>query len=227
MTTARNHVAKVVLLLTVLVCCVDSLGDCGSSGTTGWYGAHYDSDVSGEVKVESDDIRIIDPANTLHEGPPYIEVVLTPTGNTYYDKTYVVTVKSRETTYGTDSVVWIRGEELLGGASPKKVAFSLSRDDPVFQQWVGQQVKGGSAPYQLLRVEVSSQPAQLVVVTDEPTDITFSYAILGGTLTCLGGASSVTVSFQWGLETKDFPNEKSGYVMIGRGSFSVSVWLIV
>ena len=202
MTPAINPVAKLVLLLTVLVCCVASLGDCGTSG---WYGAHYDSDVSGEVKVSNEDIRIIDPAEMLYTTPPYIQITLTPTGKMYFGKTYVVTVKSREKTYGVDSVVWNREDSTLGFEGTRSTRFSISRDDWVFVEWVGEQAKGGSAPYKLLRVEVSSRYPEPIVVTNEVADVTHESATLRGTLTALGKDSSVTVSFRWGKATQDYP----------------------
>jgi len=60
------------------------------------------------------------------------------------------------------------------------------------------------------------------VTTNAASDITINSATLNGTLTSLGNASSVDVSFEWGL-TASYGNETTPQAMIGTGSFNDSI----
>ena len=60
------------------------------------------------------------------------------------------------------------------------------------------------------------------VTTDAASGVTTSSATLNGTLTSLGNASSVDVSFEWGLTTS-YGNETTPQAMIGTGAFNDSI----
>ena len=57
------------------------------------------------------------------------------------------------------------------------------------------------------------------VATDEGTDITTGSGRLNGSLISLGTADSVTVSFVWGTASYTYPNQTTGQILTGAGTY--------
>ena len=68
----------------------------------------------------------------------------------------------------------------------------------------------------------TTQTGSLAVTTGSATTISANGATLNGTLTSLGGASSVNVYFQYGL-TSSYTNSTSTITMTSPGSFSIPI----
>jgi len=62
-------------------------------------------------------------------------------------------------------------------------------------------------------------PPSPLVTTNDPSNVGTKSARLNGDLTWLGTASSVTVSFEWGISSKSYTNETAGQDMTGTGAF--------
>ena len=74
----------------------------------------------------------------------------------------------------------------------------------------------------LIVVGVASAQGAPAVITNAASDITTNSATLNGTLTGLGNASSVDVSFEWGL-TDSYGDETTPQTMTDTGSFYDSI----
>lgn len=61
------------------------------------------------------------------------------------------------------------------------------------------------------------------VVTTDATEISDSQATLSGDLTDLGTGSSVSVSFQWGTNSRSYPNETPAVARTTTGTFSIDI----
>jgi hypothetical protein len=61
------------------------------------------------------------------------------------------------------------------------------------------------------------------IVTEDATAVTAGQATLIGELTSLGGASSVSVSFQWGTASGSYPNETEAQARTTAGVFSADI----
>jgi len=74
----------------------------------------------------------------------------------------------------------------------------------------------------LFGIGVASAQDPPSVTTDAAGDVTSNSATLNGTLTALGNASSVDVSFEWGLTTS-YGNETTPQTLTGTGAFNDNI----
>ena len=61
------------------------------------------------------------------------------------------------------------------------------------------------------------------VETEDAAWITANSAVLNGTLTRLGDATSVDISFQWGTSSKSYPNETEAKAAVRTGTFEFAL----